>query len=155
MIESFGTKLFKSITATADEIGSKFELVFTNFSDAITEDADDLVIEVISLSNLTRIVLCILIVLLVLIILKYVAFGINYVQWQLQKRCTTTTQSNTEIFMLAVPVEIDSENRGMVNNDLHTAYRLQTGINGRQLLNPMKVFSTIHVSKDQPSLKTF
>lgn len=36
MIESFGTKLFKSLTATADEIGSKFQIAFSNFSDAIT-----------------------------------------------------------------------------------------------------------------------
>uniref|UniRef100_A0A915B0S5 Uncharacterized protein n=2 Tax=Parascaris univalens TaxID=6257 RepID=A0A915B0S5_PARUN len=33
---SFGTKLFKSLTATADETGNKFQIPFSNFSDAIT-----------------------------------------------------------------------------------------------------------------------
>lgn len=35
MIESVGTKFFKSITETADDLGSRFEIAFTNFSNKI------------------------------------------------------------------------------------------------------------------------
>lgn len=35
MIESVGTKFFKSITETADDIGGRFEIAFTNFSNKI------------------------------------------------------------------------------------------------------------------------
>lgn len=36
MIQSFGTKFFKSITETADKIGTRFEHLFGNFSNEIT-----------------------------------------------------------------------------------------------------------------------
>ncbi|VDO29103.1 unnamed protein product [Brugia timori] len=36
MIESVGSKFFKSITETADDLGGRFEIAFTNFSNKIT-----------------------------------------------------------------------------------------------------------------------
>ncbi|VDN94111.1 unnamed protein product [Brugia pahangi] len=75
MIESVGSKFFKSITETADDLGGRFEIAFTNFSNKITEDADILASEFISLSSLIKIVLSILIILLLLIIFKYLTLG--------------------------------------------------------------------------------
>uniref|UniRef100_A0A0M3I4E2 Transmembrane protein n=1 Tax=Ascaris lumbricoides TaxID=6252 RepID=A0A0M3I4E2_ASCLU len=153
MIESFGTKLFKSLTATADEIGSKFQIAFSNFSDAITEDADDVVVEVISLSSLTRVVLCILIVLLVLIILKYIALAFKQIQsyW---KRRSIRSCFQKEFFLLAIPVNIESEKQQVLYDGAKTAFRLRIDANGQLLLNPLEVVSTIRVSHDHTPTKT-
>uniref|UniRef100_A0A915Q5J8 Uncharacterized protein n=1 Tax=Setaria digitata TaxID=48799 RepID=A0A915Q5J8_9BILA len=115
MIESVGTKLFKSITKTADDLGSKFEIDFKNFSNKIAEDADVLALEFTALSNLIRIVLFILIILLLLIIFKYLTLGALFFKkrWfgSLVQPAKTQVGSGDEakFFMRAVPVKVEME----------------------------------------------
>ncbi|CAG9537545.1 unnamed protein product [Cercopithifilaria johnstoni] len=133
MIESVGTKFFKSITETADDLGGRFEIAFTNFSNKITEDADVLALEFISLSTLIKITLFILIVLLLLIIFKYLTLGTLF----LKKRWLRhhTQSSKTQFVILATPVKVEVDSATFKKYDSITAVvQLQTISSDAQFL---------------------
>ncbi|VDN17677.1 unnamed protein product [Gongylonema pulchrum] len=150
MIESVGTKFFKSITETADELGGRFEIAFTNFSDKITDDADALVVEFISLSNLIKVVLLILIVLLLLIIFKYLALGTLYLRTRWLKR--NVQPSKTQFFILAVPIKMDRPKKEIGTfkkryDNVEAAFQLHTAQDGQFLLKPLDKAQTFETTE--------
>ncbi|KAM3720416.1 Melatonin receptor type 1A [Dirofilaria immitis] len=107
MIESAGIKFFKSITETADDLGGRFEIIFSNFSNKITDDADILTLEFTSLSSLIKIVLFMLAVLLLLIIFKYLTLGTLFLKNRWLR--SHMQSSKTQFFNLLAPVKIEME----------------------------------------------
>ncbi|CAD6190945.1 unnamed protein product [Caenorhabditis auriculariae] len=75
MINNLGTRLFKSVTDKAGDLGEKFEEEFSRLSLNITAEVDAIVVEAISLSTYIKVALVILCILLILIIIRYTAFG--------------------------------------------------------------------------------
>ncbi|CAI4230141.1 unnamed protein product [Auanema sp. JU1783] len=75
MINNLGTKLFKSVTDKAGDLGDKFESEFSRLSQNITAEVDSIVTEVISLSAFIKFTLVILCVLLIFAIIRLGAFG--------------------------------------------------------------------------------
>ncbi|VDM52688.1 unnamed protein product [Angiostrongylus costaricensis] len=75
MINNLGTRLFKSVTDKAGDLGEKFEEEFSRLSNNITAEVDAIVSEAISLSGFIKVTLVILCVLLVLGIIRLSAFG--------------------------------------------------------------------------------
>ncbi|KAJ1373815.1 hypothetical protein KIN20_036330 [Parelaphostrongylus tenuis] len=64
MINNLGTRLFKSVTDKAGDLGDKFEEEFSRLSNNITAEVEAVVAEVISLSGFIKVSLVILCVLL-------------------------------------------------------------------------------------------
>ncbi|VDN02759.1 unnamed protein product [Thelazia callipaeda] len=133
MIESVGTKLFKSITKTADELGGRFEIAFTNFSDKITRDADVLVVQLTFLSNLISIVLCVLIVLLLIIIFKFFTLGVLYVRKNWYKRHLRVSKPHFLILATAITLDDEKMNSAIFtkSNTLQVAVQLQSILNDK------------------------
>ncbi|EYC33510.1 hypothetical protein Y032_0002g836 [Ancylostoma ceylanicum] len=75
MINNLGTRLFKSVTDKAGDLGDKFEEEFSRLSHNITAEVDAIVTEAISLSGYIKVALVILCILLVLAIIRLSAFG--------------------------------------------------------------------------------
>lgn len=77
MLNNLGTRLFKSVTDKAGDLGDKFEEEFSRLSFNITTEVDSIVTEAISLSSYIKVALVILSILLVLLIIRLSAFGIR------------------------------------------------------------------------------
>ncbi|EFO98402.1 hypothetical protein CRE_23160 [Caenorhabditis remanei] len=77
MLNNLGTRLFKSVTDKAGDLGDKFEEEFSRLSFNITTEVDSIVTEAISLSSYIKVALVILSILLVLLIIRYSAYGIR------------------------------------------------------------------------------
>ncbi|CAJ0606636.1 unnamed protein product [Cylicocyclus nassatus] len=75
MINNLGTRLFKSVTDKAGDLGDKFEEEFARLSQNITAEVDAIVTEAISLSGYIKVALVILCILLILAIIRFSAFG--------------------------------------------------------------------------------
>ncbi|KAK6106206.1 hypothetical protein QQG55_23305 [Brugia pahangi] len=135
MIESVGSKFFKSITETADDLGGRFEIAFTNFSNKITEDADILASEFISLSSLIKIVLSILIILLLLIIFKYLTLGTLFLKNRWLGRHNQLSEAQFLIFTAPVKVEIESATLKKQYDSLTTVLQLRTTTSDGQFLS--------------------
>ncbi|KAL3998468.1 hypothetical protein ACH3XW_15170 [Acanthocheilonema viteae] len=139
MIESVGTKFFKSITETADNLGGRFEIAFTNFSNKIAEDADILALEITSLSTLIKIVLFILIILLLLIIFKYLTIGILFFKKRWLQHHTQSLKTQFVILATPVKVEMDSAIFKKQYDNLTAVVQLQAiASDGQFLLKPLK-----------------
>ncbi|EFO88164.1 hypothetical protein CRE_06939 [Caenorhabditis remanei] len=69
MLNNLGTRLFKSMTDKAGDLGDKFEEEFSRLSFNITTEVDSIVTEAISLSSYIKVALVILSILLVLLII--------------------------------------------------------------------------------------
>uniref|UniRef100_A0A2K6VD84 Uncharacterized protein n=1 Tax=Onchocerca volvulus TaxID=6282 RepID=A0A2K6VD84_ONCVO len=134
MIQSAGTKFFNSITATADKLGGRFEIAFTNFSNKITVDADILALEFTSLSSLIKVVLFILIILLLLIIFKYLTLGTMFLK---NRWLGSHTQlSKTQFVILSAPVKMEMESAALEKqyDSLGTIFQLQKIASDKQFL---------------------
>lgn len=77
MLNNLGTRLFKSVTDKAGDLGEKFEEEFSRLSFNITTEVDSIVTEAISLSSYIKVALVILSILLILLIIRLSAFGIR------------------------------------------------------------------------------
>ncbi|KJH43133.1 hypothetical protein DICVIV_10865 [Dictyocaulus viviparus] len=75
MINNLGTRLFKSVTDKAGDLGEKFEEEFSRLSNNITAEVDAIVTEALSLSIYIKTAIVILCILLILIIIRLSAFG--------------------------------------------------------------------------------
>uniref|UniRef100_A0AAF5PYX2 Dendritic cell-specific transmembrane protein-like domain-containing protein n=2 Tax=Wuchereria bancrofti TaxID=6293 RepID=A0AAF5PYX2_WUCBA len=150
MIESVGSKFFKSITETADDLGGRFEIAFTNFSNKITEDADILASEFISLSSLIKIVLSIVIILLLLIIFKYVTLGTLFLKNRWLGRHTQLSEAQFLIFTAPVTVEIESATLKKQYDSLTTVLQLRTATSDGQFLSKF-LKEMKRQNEDQPS----
>ncbi|KAK6106205.1 hypothetical protein QQG55_23305 [Brugia pahangi] len=120
MIESVGSKFFKSITETADDLG---------------EDADILASEFISLSSLIKIVLSILIILLLLIIFKYLTLGTLFLKNRWLGRHNQLSEAQFLIFTAPVKVEIESATLKKQYDSLTTVLQLRTTTSDGQFLS--------------------
>ncbi|EFO24288.1 hypothetical protein LOAG_04196 [Loa loa] len=123
MIESVGTKFFKSITETADDL----------------EDADTLALEFISLSSYIKIVLFMLIILLLLIIFKYLTLGTLFLKNCWLRRHTELSKMQFLILAAPMKTEMESTTSKMEYDSLTAIVQLQTIISdGQFLLKPLK-----------------
>ncbi|MFH4977511.1 hypothetical protein AB6A40_004220 [Gnathostoma spinigerum] len=143
MIESLGNKLFKSVTETADEISVRFESLFANFSGSIADDADALVVEVVSLSKLLKVVLCVLVVLLIMIIIKYAFLGFRYSRLRYRQKHPAVDNSS-RFLIVAIPMSTSNSRRRDSNSisdeSREMAVRFQTAKNDDILLGELQHF---------------
>ncbi|CAI5439360.1 unnamed protein product [Caenorhabditis angaria] len=77
MLNNLGTRLFKSVTDRAGDLGDKFETQFEFLTNNFTAEVDLFIQEAVELSTYCKVTLGFLIILLILLIFRYSAFGIR------------------------------------------------------------------------------